>query len=969
MNIRNMTAIALIHAIAVTSPVFASDNLVPKYWSVLNAEESQIQNRESVALTEVASFEQSNETNRNQLIVRNGHVVMFSAYGFSILERTAAGLVKRHETLFKNPEYAGENQIYASPDGKTLVWQVNSTFAELKVQSDFTATYKTLPDFLSSSYIVSSKSPDSFVLYNYQTNIYSAYQVTDTGLKLSGQLALTPEIQNSNFLYNNKDQILVSITSNSWDKLNVYIFKLNNGVFIESGRRELTISNSPNYPVYDADTGRLVFQAYSGPYNVLQVNGTSGAIELAGTTTEKLLQFSSLQDFSGVVSGNYIVANRYDGQFLLYRDNNVFRERKVLNTSNGTMTTHYNSETNRQEYWQNSPWSLQAYQVEQDKMVLQQERSSDQRGFPKLERPTMIDSNDNHYVLVQDNALRVLLALDENKSLKEVHRSIVTAQDGYVSSSSFFKVDKDSYVLGTSYNYRVVSKNPQGLVVVSEPKPWPSLVGNYLYDPQFKVKDGYIFLVNYGLKVLQLKNETLSVVQTLNDPALTTQDHQSIRAVVELDGALFALMPASGKTARLAFKNNLLTVEKTGAMPNVDGPFLEGNNRVYTGGYQATVLMPDTDGNLKVNALARNNWEGSYYKKRLKIARSFQSHQTTFMLNDDITGVWQPLTLNTECCKGGEGLQLLDDHLLVLSQGNRQTLKLFKLNTAPYLPAVVRPMQLNQGVATEFDIQAFIRDDENQPLAYSGLSAAGFSFTDANKLKFDGSGKTNGTVAFTVSDGELLSDIKLPYQINAAPALLKPFPVIIANQNTQFLLDLNDYIEDPEGSAISFTALSQHGLQLSKSGVISGSASTLQNITFQLNVTDKAGATFKTDLQLQVNAAPTLTSSAALNAKVGESFAIDLNTLITDAEKHKINVAVTTLPAGLSLSGAVISGTPTTHGSYNIQLTATDELGARNVITLPLNITAEDKKSGGSLGFGWLILLLLTQVRRRYSNH
>lgn len=964
MNIRNMAAFALMQVIAATSPVYASDNLVPKYWSVFNAQESQIQSREHIALTEVASQEQSNETDKNQLVVRNTHVVMFSAYGFSILERTAAGLVKRHETLFKNSEYIGENQIYASPDGKTLVWQANSTLAELKVQADFSATYKTLPGVSGYSYIVSPKSPDSFVLYNYQTNIYSAYQVTNTGLELAGQLAATPEIQYNNFLYNNKDQILVSIASNNWDKLNVYVFKLNNGVFIESGRRELTTSNYSNYPVYDTDTGRLMFQAYSGPYHVLQINGTSGVIESAGTTTEKLLQLNSLYDFSGVVSGNYIVANRYDGQFLLYRDNNVFREGKVLNTSNGTMATHYNSETNRQEYWQNSRWSLQAYEVAQDKMVLLQERTSDQRGFPRLERATMVASNDNHYVLVQDNAHRVLLTLDDKKSLKEVYRSTLGELDGYVSSSSFFKVDKDTYVLGSSHNYRIVSKNSQGLVVVTEPKPWPALAGNYIYEPQIKVKDGYILLANNGLKVLQLKNDTLSVVQTLNDAALTAQDHQSIRAVVELNGALFALMPASGKTARLTFKNNLFSVEKTGSMPNTDGPFLEGNNRVYTGGYQATVLFPDPDGNLQVNALLRNSAEGSYYKKRLKIAKSFQSHQTTFMLNDDITGVWQQLTLGTDCCKAGEGLQLLDGHLLVLGSGNRQTLKLFKLNTAPYLPAVVSPIQLNQGVATEVDIAAFIRDDENQPLTYAGLSAAGFAFTDANKLKFDGSGNGKATLALSVSDGELLSDIKLPYQVNAAPALLKPFPVIIANQNTQFSLDLNDYIEDPEGSAINFTAQSQNGLQLSKSGVISGSASSVQNITFQLNVTDKAGATFKTDLQLQVNAAPALTGSATLSAKVGESFAIDLNTLVTDAEKHKINLTVTALPAGLSLNGAVISGTPTTQGSFNVQLTATDELGARSVVTLSLNIAAEDKKSGGSLSWFWLVLLMLAPMRR-----
>ncbi len=133
-----------------------------------------------------------------------------------------------------------------------------------------------------------------------------------------------------------------------------------------------------------------------------------------------------------------------------------------------------------------------------------------------------------------------------------------------------------------------------------------------------------------------------------------------------------------------------------------------------------------------------------------------------------------------------------------------------------------------------------------------------------------------------------------------------------------------------------------------------------------LEVTDKAGATFKSIVTIKVNAAPVLTGSSTASGKVDQSFSLDLSTIITDAEKHRITMAVQGLPAGLSLNGAVISGTPTSAGTAVVIVTATDELGARSQFSLSLTIAAEDKKGGGSVGFGFLALLALVGVRRRW---
>lgn len=963
MKLWNVTACLLMMSTA--GSLFASEHQTPLFTSVLSTEESQVQSREPLALTEITSMEQSNETMLNQLVVRNTHVVMLSESGVSVLERTAQGLVKRHEEFFNDLQFNGSAQLFASPDGKTLVWQSGSTFVELKINADFSASHKKLSSFSSNANITSAKTTDSFIVNLFNENKYAAYQVTDLGLVKIAELPITQEMQNGNFIYNSKDQILIN-SSNLWwqQSATISVFKAKDGIFTESGSHSFGMTNSIYGTIYDTDTGRLILQTYGNSHHLIQVNGTSGAIESVGTTTEQLINSNYLYDFTGVVAGDYLIANRYQTQHLLYRDGNTYHESKRLDQYTGTMTTHFNTSTGQQEYWQNTNWALQMFSMTQNEFELRQERTAKQRGLPAINRDSLVSSDDRQFALFQDNSRVILLALDSNKALTEVYNHEISATNGSIGLvNQFVKVSTGKYLIAAQSNYRVVNVDANKNVSMSAAKNYPQ--NNYFNNPRLKVKDDVIYLSSNGLTALQLKNDALSVIRKFDDVKLSAQEHQNIQHVVELNGDLFALIPAFGKVAKLKLQDGLLSAEKIGTMPNASAPFREGRNRIFTGQNQATVLILDENQNLRVSAFATEFYEGDLYQKRFNIARSFQTYYPAFMLNDDVTGIWQKLTLNTDCCEQGVGMQVLDGHLLTFGRGARQKLQTYKINSAPYLPKVVSPILFNQGVESEVVLADFVTDDEGQPLSYSGLSTAGFTLSTGTKLKYDGKLAGKGNVMLTVSDGELLTELKLPYQINAAPALLKPLPTVIANQNAQFMFDLNDYIEDPEGSAISFQAQNLQGIQLSKSGVVSGVASGLQSMTFVLKVTDKAGAILTTDLVIQINAAPALTGSSSLSAKVGESFAIDLNTLITDAEKHKITVTASTLPAGLSLNGVVISGKPTSSGSSNIQITATDELGARSQLTLSLAIAAEDKKSGGAIGWAWVALLLLARLRRQ----
>jgi hypothetical protein len=147
---------------------------------------------------------------------------------------------------------------------------------------------------------------------------------------------------------------------------------------------------------------------------------------------------------------------------------------------------------------------------------------------------------------------------------------------------------------------------------------------------------------------------------------------------------------------------------------------------------------------------------------------------------------------------------------------------------------------------------------------------------------------------------------------------------------------------------------------------LSGTATGLSDVSIPLEVIDQAGAQLKSTITIKVNTAPVLTGSSSASGKAQQSFSLDLNTIITDAEKHSFTLSAQGLPAGLSLNGAVISGTPTAAGSATVNITATDELGARSQLSLNLQIAPEDKKGGGAVGFGLLALLAFVRGRRSW---
>ena len=131
------------------------------------------------------------------------------------------------------------------------------------------------------------------------------------------------------------------------------------------------------------------------------------------------------------------------------------------------------------------------------------------------------------------------------------------------------------------------------------------------------------------------------------------------------------------------------------------------------------------------------------------------------------------------------------------------------------------------------------------------------------------------------------------------------------------------------------------GLSLSTSCVVSGTPTTAGSLTAQVKATDASSPveTVTGPETIVVSPAPlTLTTSTLPNATVGTPYSAPIG-VSGGTSPYSCSLAGGTLPAGLSLStSCVVSGTPTTAGSFTAQVKATDASSPVETITGPETI-------------------------------
>lgn len=124
-------------------------------------------------------------------------------------------------------------------------------------------------------------------------------------------------------------------------------------------------------------------------------------------------------------------------------------------------------------------------------------------------------------------------------------------------------------------------------------------------------------------------------------------------------------------------------------------------------------------------------------------------------------------------------------------------------------------------------------------------------------------------------------------------------------------------------------------------GVISGTPTTQGAQTFTAQVKDATNATASGAFSITVNAAPstlTLTIGSLPSGTVGVPYSATIG-VSGGTAPYSCSIISGTLPAGLSLTGCIVSGTPTVAGTSNLTVKATDSSSPQGTTSGPVSIT------------------------------
>ncbi|MDR1724113.1 MAG: putative Ig domain-containing protein [Tannerella sp.] len=193
---------------------------------------------------------------------------------------------------------------------------------------------------------------------------------------------------------------------------------------------------------------------------------------------------------------------------------------------------------------------------------------------------------------------------------------------------------------------------------------------------------------------------------------------------------------------------------------------------------------------------------------------------------------------------------------------------------------------------------------------------------------------TNGSYTFTVElnrgSGTQQTTIQFTLTITATPHTPVPPTITTASLaggvvGTPYSESLAATGDDPITWAITSGSLPA-GLTLT-GATISGTPTTVESQTFTVEATNPVSNDTKT-LSITITAAavaPTITTASLAGGTVGSAYSATL--AASGTSPITWSIASGSLPAGLTLSGATISGTPSSSGTYSFTVKAANPVG------------------------------------------
>lgn len=487
---------------------------------------------------------------------------------------------------------------------------------------------------------------------------------------------------------------------------------------------------------------------------------------------------------------------------------------------------------------------------------------------------------------------------------------------------------------------------------------------------------GPYLLVNtdYKLHLFKFSGNSLSYMDTASAGVNGFEQIPALNIAAESNGKLFVYNGPNTTLYEMAVVNNRLTQKKLqrttyggwGA-PQIkavgDQIHLKSDLNLY--------VFKEIDNKFTLLSMTyMGNNPVFYIDNRFVVSQNDLSFADIYQL-DKTSGI----PAKVDSIELGQSQQLTDvftawNKLYFASIGSNLTqFRQYDLNRAPDMLQQPAPLQLNEGVSSEFAVNAYLGDpDQNDSISFSLAEAVpGMALTSAGALSYNGNLISSNAISIKATDSQgLYTELQLPLQGNKAPVVSQAWGAPVVNQNQSFTFDLNEFFADPEGSVLTYSITGATGLTASSKGVISGKLSATQALELNAVIKDAQGATSSHVLALKVNAAPVLSGSANLTMTTEEAVSVNLTSLFSDAEGQTISFTATGLPAGLTLSGSTIAGTVTNAGSFSSLITATDSAGAVSQATLNFAAT-KPKSSGGSSGFYMLFAVAGLLFSRRFK--